>query len=38
MRFELVLPYQIKEAITKHTPVVLPIGVMVRLSLKLSRE
>ena len=28
MRFELMLPYQIKEAITKHTPVVLPIGVM----------
>ena len=28
MRFELMLPYQIKEAITKNTPIVLPIGVM----------
>tara|TARA_Y100000589_G_scaffold21292_1_gene17743 strand:- start:112 stop:852 length:741 start_codon:yes stop_codon:yes gene_type:complete len=28
MRFELMLPYQIKEAITKNIPVVLPIGVM----------
>ena len=28
MRFELMLPYQIKEAITKNTPIVFPIGVM----------
>ena len=28
MRFELMLPYQIKEAITKNTPILLPIGVM----------
>ena len=28
MRFEFMLPYQIKEEITKNTPVVLPIGVM----------
>ena len=28
MRFEFMLPYQIKEAITKNTPIVLPIGVM----------
>ena len=28
MRFELMLPYQIKEVITKNTPIVLPIGVM----------
>ena len=28
MRFEFMLPYQIKDAITKKTPVVLPIGVM----------
>ena len=28
MHFELMLPYQIKEAITKNIPVVLPIGVM----------
>ena len=28
MRYEFMLPYQIKEAITKNTPVVLPIGVM----------
>ena len=28
MRFELMLPYQIREAITKNTPIVLPIGVM----------
>ena len=28
MRFELMLPYQIKDAITKNTPIVLPIGVM----------
>lgn len=28
MHFELMLPYQIKEAITKKIPVVLPIGVM----------
>jgi creatinine amidohydrolase len=28
MRFELMLPYQIKEAITKNIPIVLPIGVM----------
>ena len=28
MRFELMLPYQIKDAISKKTPVVLPIGVM----------
>ncbi|MCH2329387.1 MAG: creatininase family protein, partial [Rhodobacterales bacterium] len=28
MRFEFMLPYQIKEEISKHTPVVLPIGVM----------
>jgi creatinine amidohydrolase len=28
MRFELMLPYQIKEAITKKIPIVLPIGVM----------
>ena len=28
MHFELMLPYQIKEAITKNIPAVLPIGVM----------
>ena len=28
MRFEFMLPYQIKEEIFKNTPVVLPIGVM----------
>ena len=28
MRFEFMLPYQIKEEISKNTPVVLPIGVM----------
>ena len=28
MRFELMLPYQIKDAITKNIPIVLPIGVM----------
>ena len=28
MRFEFMLPYQIKEEITKNTPVLLPIGVM----------
>ena len=28
MRFELMLPYQIKEEITKHTLVLLPIGVI----------
>ena len=28
MRFELMLPYQIKEAIAKNIPIVLPIGVM----------
>ena len=28
MRFELMLPYQIREAITKNIPIVLPIGVM----------
>ena len=28
MRFELMLPYQIRKAITKNTPIVLPIGVM----------
>ncbi len=28
MRFEMMLPYQIKEAINKNTPIVLPIGVM----------
>ena len=28
MHFELMLPYQIKESITKNIPVVLPIGVM----------
>ncbi len=28
MRFEMMLPYQIKEEIAKNTPVVLPIGVM----------
>ena len=28
MRFELMLPYQIKEAITKNTPILLPVGVM----------
>lgn len=28
MRFELMLPYQIRDAIVKNIPVVLPIGVM----------
>ena len=28
MRFEMMLPYQIKDEIAKNTPVVLPIGVM----------
>ena len=28
MRFELMLPYKIKEAIAKNIPIVLPIGVM----------
>ena len=28
MRYELMLPYQIKEAIAKNTPILLPIGVI----------